>query len=136
MLESLSRESARLKGWIEQDCRHRRPWLCGFSNGAAMAASLLQSDPSAYSGLIMLAACFPVGEDSLDEGALGDVPVLFCNGTDDTVIPARNFEEAERYLSGSSGAKAAFLRYEGGHEPPLVAWRDILSWLEAQEATG
>src|SRR3546814_16055303 len=57
---SLSGETLKVGDWIAADTCRQRPWLCGFSNGAAMAASLLLSNPGAYSGLIFLGRCFPV----------------------------------------------------------------------------
>src|SRR3546814_10203596 len=37
--ESLAQETAKVRDWIAADTGRRRPWLCGFSNGAAMAAN-------------------------------------------------------------------------------------------------
>src|SRR3546814_20685860 len=52
MPSSLSGETSEVGDWIAADTGRQRPWLCGFSNGAAMAASLLLSNPGAYSGQI------------------------------------------------------------------------------------
>src|SRR3546814_5939078 len=57
---SLSGETSKVGDWNAADTGRQRPWLCGFSNGAAMAASLLLSNPGAYSGLIMIGGCFAV----------------------------------------------------------------------------
>src|SRR3546814_2302420 len=63
--ESLAQETAKVRDWIAADTGRRRPWLCGFSNGAAMAANLLIETPEAYAGLIMIGGCFAVEDDAL-----------------------------------------------------------------------
>src|SRR3546814_5422294 len=103
---SLSGETERVGDWIAAETGRQRPWLCGFSNGAAMAASLLLSNPGAYSGLIMIGGCFAVEDGDLPDNGLLDKPVLFCRGQFDDVIPRHKFEQAEAYLSGPSGARA------------------------------
>nr|AAM96663.1 unknown [Sphingobium chlorophenolicum L-1] len=130
--ESLSGETAKVGDWIAADTGRRLPWLCGFSNGAAMAASLLLAKPGAYSGLIMIAGCFAVEDGDLPENGLADKPVLFCRGSFDNVIPRWKFEQAEAYLAGPSGARASFLPYEGGHELPLPIKAAVQAWLGAE----
>src|SRR3546814_8868472 len=76
-----------------------------------MAASLLLSNPGAYSGLIMIGGCFAVEDGDLPDNGLLDKPVLFCRGQFDDVIPRHKFEQAEAYLSGPSGARATFIPY-------------------------
>src|SRR3546814_9922451 len=60
-----------------------------------MAASLLLSNPGAYSGLIMIGGCFAVEDGDLPDNGLLDKPVLFCRGQFDDVIPRHKFEQAE-----------------------------------------
>src|SRR3546814_7035063 len=72
-----------LRDWIAADTGRRRPWLCGFSNGAAMAANLLIETPEAYAGLIMIGGCFAVEDDALPAGALAGKQVLVCRGRSD-----------------------------------------------------
>ncbi|AGH51636.1 esterase [Sphingomonas sp. BHC-A] len=129
---SLSGETSKVGDWIAADTGRQRPWLCGFSNGAAMAASLLLSNPGAYSGLIMIGGCFAVEDGDLPDNGLLDKPVLFCRGQFDDVIPRHKFEQAEAYLSGPSGARATFIPYEGGHELPLPIKAAVQGWLGAE----
>src|SRR3546814_16594528 len=77
---SLSGETSKVGDWIAAETGRQRPWLCGFSNGAAMAASLLLSNPGAYSGIIMIGGCFEVEDGDLPANGLLDKPVLFCRG--------------------------------------------------------
>lgn len=126
---SIEREGARVLGWIAQDSRRRKPWLCGFSNGGAMAAHLALRAPGTFAGLIVIAGCFPVDDDALPIAGLAGLPVLLCRGTHDDVIPRAKFEQAERYLTGRSGAQATILSYDGGHELPLMIKRQVQAWL-------
>src|SRR3546814_409766 len=63
--QSLAHETAKIGNWIAADTGRRLPWLCGFSNGAAMAASLLLDRPRAYAGLIMIAGCFAIDDSAM-----------------------------------------------------------------------
>jgi phospholipase/carboxylesterase len=132
--DSLERERGRLRNWIAADSGRQRPWLCGFSHGGAMAASLLLADPHAFSGLVMIASCFPVADSDLAEGRLDGVPVLFCRGSEDRVIPAEKFAQAERYLAGPSAARATIMLYEGGHELPLTIKGRVQAWLRQHDS--
>lgn len=123
---SLQDEVARVRGWIDADTRWGRPWLCGFSNGAAMAASLLLDDPAAFAGLVMIAGCFAV--DALPSDRLAGLPVLFCRGRHDVVIPAPRFAASLAYLGKASGADLTELDYEGGHDAPAVLPAAIAAW--------
>src|SRR3546814_19966175 len=105
--------------WIAADTGRQRPWLCGFSNGAAMAASLLLSNPGAYSGLIMIGGCFAVADGDLPDNGLLDKPVIFCRGQFDDVIPRHHFDQADAYRSGPSGPRATFTAYDSCTEQPI-----------------
>src|SRR3546814_874730 len=131
--ESLAQETAKVRDWIAADTGRRRPWLCGFSNGAAMAANLLIETPEAYAGLIMIGGCFSVEDDALPAGALAGKQVLVCRGRSDDIMPRHKFEQAESYLTGSSGARTTLLGYDGGHELPLTIKSSIQGWLSAAD---
>jgi phospholipase/carboxylesterase len=123
---SLAQERVRVRAWIDAGVSHRKPWLCGFSNGAAMASSLALADPAAYAGLIMIAGCFVA--EPLHEGGLDSMPVLFCRGMLDSVIPAAKFAQASTYLHGDSGARASSIDYAGGHELTPLLLAQIAEW--------
>lgn len=131
--QSLATETAKVRTWIAADTGRRLPWLCGFSNGAAMAANLCLEDPDAYAGLIMLGGCFAVHDEALPPGRLAEKSVLFCRGRSDTVIPRQKFEQAQRYLTGPSGARTQLLDYDGGHELPLTIGPAVRAWLNQVE---
>jgi len=131
--ESLARETAKVRDWVAADTGRRQPWLCGFSNGAALAANLLIEAPDAYAGLIMIGGCFAVEDEALPTGALAGKQVLFCRGRSDDVMPRHKFEQAESYLTGASGACATLLGYDGGHELPLSIKSSVQGWLSAAD---
>ncbi|ATE63635.1 alpha/beta hydrolase [Rhizorhabdus dicambivorans] len=131
--DSLAEQSARVGDWIAADRGGRLPWLCGFSNGAAMAAALMLADPGAYAGLVMIGGCFAVPARNLPAGALSGKPVLFCRGREDMVIPLAKFREAEAYLTGPSNAHASVLIHDGGHELPLPVASRVRNWLDAAD---
>src|SRR3546814_975263 len=91
--ESLAQETAKVRDWIAADTGRRRPWLCDFSNGAAMAANLLIETPEAYAGLIMIGGCFAVEDDALPAGALAGKQVLVCRGRSDDIMPRHKRSE-------------------------------------------
>src|SRR3546814_10278482 len=123
----------RISDWSSDVCSsdlgRRRPWLCGFSNGAAMAANLLIETPEAYAGLIMIGGCFAVEDESLPAGALAGKQVLVCRGRSDDIMTQHKFEQAESYLTGTSGARKTPLGSHGGHELPLIIKSSLQGWL-------
>src|SRR3546814_11182522 len=64
----------------------------------------------------MIGGCFAVEDDALPAGALAGKQVLVCRGRSDDIMPRNKFEQAESYLTGSSGARNTILGYDGGHE--------------------
>ncbi|EZP83953.1 Esterase [Novosphingobium resinovorum] len=132
--ESLALETEKVGGWIASDTGRRRPWLCGFSNGAAMAGALFLKSPEAYAGLLMIGGCFAVPSGELPDFALAGKPVMFCRGKLDMVIPRHKFAEAQAYLAWRSGAVATMLVYEGGHELPLTIKSAVRAWLTGEES--
>src|SRR3546814_20969287 len=115
----------RISDWSSDVCSsdlkgRRRPWLCGFSNAAAMAANLLIETPEAYAGLIMIGGCFAVEDDALPAGALAGKQFLVCRGRSDDIMPRHKLEQAESYLTGSSAVRTPPLGYDGSKELALT----------------
>lgn len=124
--DSLRRETARVRDWIGRDGRREQPWLCGFSNGAAMAANLVLEEPDAYKGLVMLNGCF--GTETLPSGRLASKPVLFCWSRADIVIPREKTSAALDYLGTESGADLTEICHDYGHEVPRPLLPRIATW--------
>lgn len=126
--ESLAKEAPRVARWIAADNGAHAPWLCGFSNGAAMAASLALADPHAYAGLVMIGGCFP--SEALPVNGLCQMSVLFCAGQFDTVIPFKKSQRSLDYLTGPSGAKTDHIHYADGHAMPPALLGKIAAWFK------
>lgn len=125
---SLAEEVPKVAQWIAADNSSRAPWLCGFSNGAAMAASLALAEPHAYAGLVMIGGCF--ASDDLPVGRLADLPVLFCKGRFDMVIPSAKSQRALDYLRGSSGATLDYISYADGHVIAPALLGEVAAWFK------
>ncbi|MDB5576368.1 MAG: putative esterase [Bradyrhizobium sp.] len=126
--ESLAEEVPKVAQWIAADNGSHAPWLCGFSNGAAMAASLALADPHAYAGLVMIGGCF--ASDDLPAGRLADLPVLFCKGRFDMVIPSEKSQRALDYLGNRAGARVEYIDYADGHTISPTMLNQIATWFK------
>src|SRR3546814_549261 len=105
--------------WLQQRRRH--------------GGQSVDRDAEAYAGLIMIGGCFAVEDDALPAGALAGKQVLVCRGRSDDIMPRHKFEQAESYLTGSSGARTTLLGYDGGHELPLTIKSSVQGWLSAAD---
>lgn len=126
--ESLATSTNQVGGWLRRDFLGK-PWLCGFSNGAAMASGLILAEPDRFAGLIMIGGCLVT--EGRPPGRLQAKPVLFCRGSHDAVIPPSFSRASWEYLSGAAGANAQLLTYEGGHELSPELYQPIGDWFRA-----
>jgi phospholipase/carboxylesterase len=135
-VESLRVAILRFEDALSQEAVIGRPWLFGFSNGAAMAAALVLEKPQAYGGLVMIGGCFAV--DDYPAARLKALPVLFCQGADDQVIPQMRFARSWEYLAKPSGANAERLIYPSGHSMTAGLLAQVTDWLghQANAAAG
>lgn len=88
------------------------PVALGFSNGANIAAALLQLHPGLLAGAVLLRAMVPLRE--LPKADLSGVPVLITSGVDDPIIPAANAALLARHLR-EAGAAVAHETLPAGH---------------------
>src|SRR6266403_384349 len=75
---SLRTELTALEHTLDQSCPPSNVWLCGFSNGAAMAAALLLSRPHRYNGALLFNGPI-VDEQPWPLQRLLGLPVLMVN---------------------------------------------------------
>src|ERR1044071_6750297 len=66
------------------------PIALGFSNGANIAAAMLQLRPQALAGAVLLRAMVPLQD--APRSKLEGLPVLIVSGAADPIIPAENAE--------------------------------------------
>jgi phospholipase/carboxylesterase len=76
----------------------RAPIAVGFSNGANIAAALLQLRPEALAGAVLLRAMVPLKE--IPEVDLAGKPVLILSGAIDPIVPADNAARLAAMLEG------------------------------------
>ena len=129
--ESLKTQVQATATWIDHKIPSLvRPWLCGFSNGAAMAGALVLDQPRRYKGVVMI--CGPlVSERPWRRGMLKDVPILLLRGDHDLVIPPAIMLETVKYLESDSGASATIANFQGGHEIDAEALSIMHRWFIA-----
>lgn len=129
---SLRTEARALEQTIDERCPAQNVWLCGFSNGAAMASTLLLARPHRYRGALLISG--PIVEKrpwSLRR--LRGVPVLMIYGREDRVIPRELMLRSARYLIDESGALASVQEIDGGHQILRPAVQLMTDWFSAQD---
>lgn len=106
------------------------PVAVGFSNGANIAAAVLQLRPEALAGAVLLRAMVPLQEPPAAD--LSGKSVLIVSGAMDPIVPAENARQLETLLAGA-GATVQHHILPAGHglsqtDVTLTkAWIDQLS---------
>ena len=89
-----------------------KPIAVGFSNGANIAAAILQLRPEALAGAVLIRAMVPLpAPPAADLGK----PVLILSGAMDPIIPEANAAELARQLS-AAGAAVTHEVLPAGHQ--------------------
>jgi phospholipase/carboxylesterase len=89
--ESVIAEAAELAGFIAAARQHYglpAPIAVGYSNGANIAAALLQLHPGALAGAVLMRGMVPLA--ARPDQPLGGLPVLLLTGASDHLVPAEN----------------------------------------------
>jgi phospholipase/carboxylesterase len=89
------------------------PVAVGFSNGANMAAAVLQLRPETLAGAALLRAMVPLQDPPAT--SLFGKPVLMISGRSDPTVPAGNAERLASLLTGA-GAKVQHHVLPTGHQ--------------------
>lgn len=88
------------------------PIALGFSNGANIAAALLQQRPEVLAGAALLRAMVPFREAAPAD--LAGKPVLILSGALDPIVPGASAEALARWL-GDAGADVTHRMLPAGH---------------------
>jgi phospholipase/carboxylesterase len=88
-----------------------RPVAVGFSNGANIAAAMLQLRPEVLAGAALLRAMVPLPDTP---GDLTGIPVLILSGATDPIVPAENAGRLAAMLQGA-GASVQHQVLPAGH---------------------
>jgi phospholipase/carboxylesterase len=99
----------------------------GFSNGANIAAAVLQLRPEALAGAVLLRAMVPLSDaPNVD---LTGKPVLILSGEMDPIVPADNAARLARTLKGA-GASVDHRTLPAGHGLSQADVTIIKTWLD------
>ncbi len=98
--------------WARQRHGLPAPVALGFSNGANIAAAMLQQRPEILAGAALLRAMVPFAEPPRAD--LAGKPVLILSGALDPIVPKANAETLARQL-GAGGAVVEHRVLPAGH---------------------
>lgn len=138
--DDVRRRAGELAGFVEA-ARERygiaAPVALGLSNGANIAAAVLQLHPDVLAGAALLRAMVPLVEPP--KVALAGKPVLLLSGTRDPIVPAANAAELAARLS-AAGAVVTARTLPAAHQLSQAdldltrTWFDALTSSPARDA--
>lgn len=108
--------------------RSPRPILCGFSQGASVALSVVLARPDLSSTVLALSGVPPRVEQPPAPGQLREHRVFVAHGTYDPLIPVE-IGRATRDLLQSAGAAVTYREYPMGHMVIPEEISDARTWL-------
>jgi len=103
------------------------PIAVGFSNGANIAAAVLQLRPEALAGAVLLRAMVPLKE--APDPDLDGKPVLILSGAMDAIVPAENAARLAALLKGA-GASVDDRTLPAGHGLTQADVSIAKTWLD------
>ncbi len=131
--ESVQIAEMRLLCWIGEQRGLDEIWLCGFSNGGALAGHMLTHHPDRFRGAMLFAA--PLVLPPWPAGALRGKNVFYAHGdATDTIVEPDFYESAEAYLTGPSKSKSTIRRYPVGHAITAEMIEEGRDWFLSQNA--
>ena len=105
----------------------RTPIAVGFSNGANIAAAVLQLRPEALAGAALLRAMVPLQDPPTVD--LTRKPVLILSGASDPIVPLANAKRLASLLA-DAGAGVEHRMLSGGHALTQTDVAFTKSWIE------
>jgi phospholipase/carboxylesterase len=139
--DDVRRRAAELADFVESAREHygiAAPVALGYSNGANIAAAMLQLRPQVLAGAVLLRAMVPLSQPP--HADLAGKPVLIVSGRHDPIIPASNAAKLAALLT-DAGANVQHRVLPVGHQlsqADLTIGREWLSaagFLQANPAT-
>jgi predicted esterase len=117
--EGFSASTTLVHGWLNDAIASGTPatsiYLCGFSQGAALAVHAGISYPAPLGGIIAFAGWMPGPSDVSAAQATAHTRVLLVHGTLDTKVPAPLSEDARARLE-AAGLSVRRIEFTGYHE--------------------
>jgi phospholipase/carboxylesterase len=110
-----------------------RVFLCGFSQGAILSASVALTMPELIAGAALMSGRVPDELKPLIAPAerLAGKPFLVVHGLHDTVLPIQN-GRASRAILEKLPVALTYKEYPMAHEVNLDSLNDVTSWLTAR----
>jgi phospholipase/carboxylesterase len=129
-LDDLRRRAHELADFIAAACERyaiRKPVAVGYSNGANIAAAVLQLRPEALAGAALLRAMVPLEQPV--EGEASGTPVLMVSGALDPIVPIDNAKRLAALLS-AAGMAVEHRVVPVGHELAQADVELARSWIQ------
>ncbi|MGQ0468025.1 MAG: alpha/beta hydrolase [Sporichthyaceae bacterium] len=132
--EGLIASAAAVEALIEREAARGVPRsrvvLAGFSQGGAVAMTLLLRNAAPLAGVVVLSTYLPMSERLLAEAPEAESlpPVFGAHGSMDPVVPYRAGELAAKQLQ-SRGHDVEWHSYPMGHEACLEEFNALGAWL-------
>ena len=114
-----------------KNLRVRQACLIGFSQGGMLACDTLLHGSIRADGLVMLSASRIRRKAWEREGQrLRGLPVLVSHGRRDADLAFAAGEGLHDFVR-AAGARTTWVPFDGGHEIPLIVWRNLRIFLNA-----
>lgn len=114
-----------------------RVYLCGFSQGAMLSASVALTQPELTAGAVLMSGRVPDEIRPLIAPAerLAHKPFLVVHGLHDAVLPIQN-GRASRAMLAQLPVDLTYKEYPMAHEVSAESLHDVTSWLSARLGAG
>ena len=104
--------------------------MVGFSQGGALAATLVALHPARVGKVAVLSGFVPSGvERLLHPGLLEDIRFFWSHGTKDELISIERGRASIEFLE-NAGAEVQFCQVEIGHRVSKECWRSLATFLK------
>jgi phospholipase/carboxylesterase len=112
-----------------------RIYLCGHSQGAALALAIAVTEPERVAGVVAISGRVvpEVMPDAAEPARTAGLPVLLVHGTHDPVVPVMHARTA-RTLLAERGARVTYREHDAEHGVSREMVADVNDWLDAEPA--
>ncbi|MDB4950924.1 MAG: phospholipase/Carboxylesterase [Gemmatimonadetes bacterium] len=110
-----------------------RVFLCGHSQGAALALCVALTEPERLAGVVAMSGrVIPeVLPAAADAHRVRGLPVMLAHGTWDPVVPIAHGRSARDHLE-RQGARVTYREYDAEHAVPPEMVDDVNAWLAGE----
>lgn len=130
-VESARARLARLLDDVRQTFATPKLVVGGFSQGGMLACDAVLNGSITVDALVLLSASRIRREAwERESGRLSGLPVFVSHGRRDTDLAFAAGEQLHAFVS-AAGARTTWVPFDGGHEIPLIVWRNLRIFLRA-----